>query len=218
VGLEHLTDFRAALFELLFCFQIVRPGWKISLQPDKGSFGCDIIVAFESTPVAAIEAYAPQKGITDWVESEIARPWRILIGEDRDAPANADSSVPQITDLFMDAQVIPSALSNILTDSNFARQKARQLAAGDLPTILAIRAYSLTPTIGNLLTIRSGTDLAASITQDAWAKLPTQCVGLMLCFTSDVLVSGGPLIFIAAPGRTLDPTLREFLLTIGAIT
>lgn len=120
-------------------------------------------------------------------------------------------------DIFLDPAAVPLALSNILTDGNFPGQKARQLASGDGPTLLAIRAYSLTSRLENLLTIESAQALAAAISEEAWDRLPKQCAGLLLCFTPDILGAGGHLMFLPAPGRSPDEDLKNYLTNIQAM-
>ena len=122
-----------------------------------------------------------------------------------------------VRDIFLDPAAVPHALSNILTDGNFPRQKARQLASGDAPTLLAIRAYSLTKRLENLLTMGPAPVLAAAISEEAWTRLPEQCAGLLLCFTPDILGVGGYLMFLPAPGRSPSETLRSYLMSIRAL-
>jgi hypothetical protein len=218
-GADHLTDFRATLFELLLCFQLLRQAWQITIEPDRGSSGCDISIATAGRTIVAIEAYAPQKGITDWFEAELATPWRALIAGTAGGPLpELAPDLHPVIDIFLDPEAVPRELSNILTSSNFPGQKAKQLAAGDVPTILAVRAYGLQPRIENLLTIRSRLDLAGAISQEAWDRLPERCIGILMCFTADVLLAGGPLMFLPAPGRSaLNVDVSQFLTDVGAL-
>jgi hypothetical protein len=168
------------------------------------------------TKIAAVEAYPPQKDIDDWYQRAVVTPWRSLIGAAEPEPTAPPGPKP-VRDIFLDPAAVPLALSNILTDGNFPGQKARQLASGDVPTLLAIRAYSLTPRLENLLTIESAQILAAAISEEAWTRLPELCVGLLFCFTPDILGAGGHLMFLPPPGRSPNEDLRNYLTNIKAM-
>jgi hypothetical protein len=215
-GKDHVTEFRSTQFELLLAFQLLREGVTITLQRDGGPPACDLIVGSRATNIAAVEAYAPQKDIDDWYQRAVVTPWRSLIGAAEPEPTTPPGPRP-VRDIFLDPAAIPLALSNILTDGNFPRQKARQLASGDVPTLLSIRTYSLTPRLENLLTIESAPVLAAAISEEAWTRLPEQCVGLLLCFTPDILGGGGHLMFLPVPGRSPNQDLRNYLTNIKAM-
>jgi hypothetical protein len=215
-GKDHVTEFRSAQFELLLAFQLFREDVTITVQGDGGPPACDLIIVSGRTKIAAIEAYAPQKDIDDWYQRSVVMPWRTLIGAPESEPVAPRGPEP-VRDIFLDPAAVPLALSNILTDGNFSRQKVRQLASGDLPTLLAIRAYSLTSRLENLLTIESAQVLAAAISEEAWTCLPELCVGLLLCFTPDILGAGAHLMFLPAPGRSPDENLKNYLTNIGAM-
>lgn len=215
-GKDHVTEFRSAQFELLLSLQLFRQDVTIALQGDGGPPACDLIIESGGAKIAAVEAYAPQKDIDDWYQRSVITPWRSLIGAPQPEPLAPTGPEP-VMDIFLDPAAVPLALSNILTDGNFPRQKARQLASGDLPTLLAIRAYSLTSRLENLLTIGSAQALAAAISEEAWTRLPEQCAGLLLCFTPDILGDGGHLMFLPAPGRSLDEKLMNYLMNIKAM-
>ncbi len=215
-GKDHVTEFRSAQFELLLAFQLFREDVTIIMQGDGGPPACDLIIESRGTKIAANEAYAPQKDIDDWYQRSVLMPWRGLIGAPEPEPA-APAGPEPMRDIFLDPAAVPLALSNILTDGNFPGQKARQLASGDGPTLLAIRAYSLTSRLENLLTIESAQALAAAISEEAWDRLPKQCAGLLLCFTPDILGAGGHLMFLPAPGRSPDEDLKNYLTNIQAM-
>ena len=84
-------------------------------------------------------------------------------------------------DIFLNADNVPDALSKVLTDSNLQSQKAKQLAVGEVPTLLAIRSYELIPRIEYLFTIKSAESLANEISPEAWEKLPDKCADILLC-------------------------------------
>jgi hypothetical protein len=86
-----------------------------------------------------------------------------------------------------------------------------------VPTLLAIRAYSLTLRLENLLTIESAQVLAAAISEEAWTRLPEQCAGLLLCFTPDILGGAGHLMFLPTPCRSPDENLMSYLTSIKAM-
>lgn len=68
------------------------------------------------------------------------------------------------------------------------------------------------------VTVRSRLDLAGAMSQEAWERLPERCIGILVCFTTDVLLTGGPLMFLPAPGRgTLDADLHQFLMDVDAL-
>jgi hypothetical protein len=219
-GKDHLTEFRSAQFELLLAFQLFCDETHVTLNPDGKTSSCDMTITTKGTNIAAVEAYAPQKDIDNWYERSVVTPWRELVGTSR--PAQAwEPTRENLRNMFINPAAVPAALSNILTNGNFPEQKARQLTSGDVPTLLAIRAYSLTNRLENLLTIRSAETLAKEITAEAWACLPEQCAGLLLCFTSDIvsiLGGGGPVFFLPAPNRTFDNNLMSYLRNIGAMT
>jgi hypothetical protein len=215
-GKDHVTEFRSAQFELLLAFQLFREGVTLILQGDGGPPACDLIVESRGTKIAAIESYAPQKDIDAWYQRSVVIPWRNLIGAPEPEPA-APAGAEPVKDIFLNPAAVPLALSNILTDGNSPGQKARQLASGDVPTLLAIHAYSLISTLENLLTIESAQALAAAISEEAWARLPEQCAGLLLCFTPDILVAGGHLMFLPALGRSPDENLKNYFTNIKAM-
>lgn len=215
-GRDHYTEFRAALFELLLAFQLIRPDVKVNLERDGGPPGCDISIVSHGSTIAAIEAYAPQKGIDEWFRKSVNRPWQARIGE---TESQHPESEP-VTDIFLDPTAVPRALSNVLTDSNFQRQKAKQLASGNVPTLLAIRAYALIPRLENLLTTPSAEKIAEAISDEVWVHLPDRCAGLLLCFTSDILSllgGGGPIMFIPALGHHASEDLKGYLSDIGIL-
>lgn len=71
----------------------------------------------------------------------------------------------------------------VLTDSNFAKQKAVQLSSTGGPTLFA-----------------------SAIGSDAWSRLPPSCLGLLVAFIGDsalnVFQGGAPTMFVPAPGRS----------------
>jgi hypothetical protein len=91
-------------------------------------------------------------------------------------------------------------VSNVLTDGNFQGRKAAQLAAGDSPTVLAIRAEMLTPKKYQIAPA-SGPEIAARISTEAWNKLPPKCRGILL-----VMLSGRPILI---PSPVLDEYLQQ---------
>jgi hypothetical protein len=210
---DHLTEFRATLFEFLLSFQLLGEEIGINFEREHGAVGCDMTVISKGNRIAAVEAYAPQKDISEWYEKSVVAPWRSLIGEPGGTPQQET-----VKDISLDVGAISRSLSNILTDGNFSKRKAQQLASGDVPTLLAIRAYSLTPRLETLIATPSAEILAGQITQDAWSRLPAQCVGLLFCFTSDILGDWGPILFLLAPGRVLPENLKEYLAYKGYLS
>lgn len=210
VGKDHVTEFRAALFELLLAFRLLANDTVIEFQSDT-TIACDIVVSFLGTKVLSVEAYAPQKTVDIWYENGVAAPWRKLIGADRDRERDEPQREPEVPDIFVDSEAVPRALSNVLTDSNFKRQKARQLSSGSLPTLLAIRVYELIPRLHDLFAVRSADELAGAVPAEAWSKLPEGCIGLLLCFISDVLGESNYVMFLPAPGRVISAEVAAYL-------
>jgi hypothetical protein len=219
VGKDHLTEFRSALFELLLAFRLFGKDVVINFLPDT-AVACDLEVSSGGTGPVAVEAYAPQKAVDSWFEQGVATPWRSLIVGDEvqeDPEQELGEDPGKAREIFLDPDDVPRALSNVLTDSNFQKQKAKQLSSGDLPTLLAIRAYELIPRLENLLTIESADALVRSISGEAWSKLPQKCLGLLLCFISDVLGEAGYVMFLPAPGKNISPDVRRYLNDIGIV-
>ena len=170
------------------------------------------------TQLAGVELYGPQKGVRQWYEQEIAEPWGYLVRGGKEPRPEQDGVVDM--SIALDAAVL--AVSNILTDSNFQEQKAKQLGQGPLPTLLMIRAYGLTSRFEELVTVPTATVLAERIPNDAWACLPERCQGLLLAFLGDVVQDvvrrQSPMMFVPASGRPIEQGLWEFLTATGALT
>lgn len=208
-GQGHLTDFRATLFELLLAFRLIGENVIVEFQPDT-SLACDLKVLLDSNDLVAVEAYAPQKAVDQWFEENVAAPWRSLIMGTESGHAST-----RIIDTSLDPDAVPHALSNILTDSNFQHQKSRQLSSGQVPTLLAVRAYELIPRLENLPLIQSVDALTAAITEEAWSKLPQQCLGLLFCFIGDVIGESNQVMLLPAPGRNISANLVSYLRNLG---
>jgi hypothetical protein len=214
-GKDHLTEFRAALFELVLAFRLFNNDVVVNFLSDS-AVACDLEILSGSAGLVSVEGYAPQKAVDTWFKQSVAAPWRNLIGDD-EVQKTPPQETGHVKDVSLDPDDVPHALSNVLTDSNFQRQKARQLSSGDLPTLLAIRAYELVPRLENLLAIESADALAGSISDEAWSQLPQQCLGLLLCFISDVLGENNYVMFLPAPGRTINPNVRTYLSDSGIV-
>ena len=213
---DHLAEFRSSLFELIAAYRLIAKDTKVVLESDGGPPGCDLTVVFRSKPLLGVEVYAPQKGARDWYEETIAQPWRALVGDT--VSVEAITGVQDISLLDAASQ----ALRNVLTDSNFQRQKAKQLAAGELPTLLMIRGYGLTKRLEEIVTTPTATELARRLGKEAWSCLPQQCGGIVLGFLGDVVQDvirrQSPTMFVPAPNRVLADEVWEYLRRTGTLT
>jgi hypothetical protein len=211
---DHRTAFRSTLFELLLAVQLTHPDAVVAFEPDGGTTGFDLTVSWHGVPLVGIEAYAPQEGVERWYEQRVARPWRVLTGQEHAESGRTDS----VADLAMDSDALAKALADVLTDSNFAKRKAKQVTVGELPTVLAIRGFHLTDRIEDVALIRADpAHLAELIGEDAWSRLPERCQGLLVCFPADTLTGSLPSLYIPAPGRPSNEQLTDYLATINVV-
>jgi len=198
---------------MLLACQLAAPGVTVDLLADGREPACDIALRRDDgVTVGLVEAYAPRKGGELWYTKYVDRPWREVTGQ----PTPHLPEEPP-TSIFIDPTAVTNALSNVLTDGNFPAQKARQLAAGDASTVLAIRAYGLVPDLKHLLAMPPPDTLANEITAEAWAQLPMRCSGLLLCFTTNELdlAGTGTNVFIPAPARSIHKDLADYLQAVG---
>ena len=216
-GSDRYTKFWSTLFELHLARHLTHPSVQIEVQADESrERGCDFKVVAQDghEDIAAIEAYAPHKGIDDWHERIIAAPWRELVG----STLAERSSVRRLESPGIDPDSISRALSGMMTRPSF-RAKLEQLNTGDVPTFLAVRPYRLTDKIGDLLALRPAVELADSISNDAWDFLPERCRGLLLCFAHNSLdpdrASSG-VIYLQAPDHgPLPAELDKYLAQVS---
>jgi hypothetical protein len=219
---EDVTDFRAALFEVIGAFRLVTRSAAVDLQGDGPTPSYDLLVGPAGSPFVGVEAYCPQKGSEAWYREGVQLPWQSLISGE---PLRIEDGVPTpggVVDISIAPDAVGQALSRVLTDSNFQVQKARQLAAGDLPTLLMIRGYGLTRRLEELITAQSSLALAEEIGAEAWACLPDQCVGLLVAFLGDVLqdvvLRASPVVFVPSPNATVDNALWAYLRDAGMLS
>jgi hypothetical protein len=160
--------------------------------------------------VARVEVYCPLKGMEAWYQTDIVEPWqRLLKVRDR---RHLPGAARVVTDISIDPGAMTDAVTRLLTDGNFPGQKARQLAAGGLPTLLAVRGYGLTPRREEIFTMRCATDLAERV-GDAWQRLPPLCGGLLICFIGDVLDlsrKAPPCMLVPTPGFQIPDGLWAY--------
>ncbi len=210
---EHYTNFRATLFELHLAFQLQHKDAVIRIEPDGGPPGCDLTIIWKGAPIAAVEAYAPHKGVQRWYAENFATPWKLLTGQ-----VDAERRSGEVRDVSMTDGALAHALSNVLTDSNFEKQKYKQLASGTLPTVLAVRGYNLNERPEQLmLGAAASADLAAQISKEAWSRLPDCCLGLLLCLTADIPGTSPPSIFIPHPDREPNGSLNDYFSAVGIV-
>jgi hypothetical protein len=203
---DRYTAYQSALFEFITAGQLTRPEVTIKFLPNGGPPSCDLGITLigDLEPFVAVEAYAPHKGIEAWYEQHVAEPWRKLVNGEQ-----AESTHTAVLKYPADALgVIATALSNMLTSSNF-EDKIRQLASGNAPTLLAVRLDMLVERTYQLF-VPTGLALADRITTEAWAKLPQKCQGMLLVTLTDRPV------FIPAPGRTVGEALHEYLQMVAS--
>jgi hypothetical protein len=208
---EQRSDYPAALFEILLACQLAAPGVTVDLLADGREPACDIALRRDDgVTVGLVEAYAPRKGGELWYAKYVDRPWREVTGQPMLPPPEQPP-----TSIFIDPTAMTNAMSNVLTDGNFRKQKARQLAAGDVSTVLASRAYGLVPDLKHLLAMPPPDTLANEISAETWAQLPMRCSGLLLCFTTNELDLAGANVFIPAPARSIHKDLADYLQAVG---
>jgi len=134
-GSDRYTKFWSTLFELHLARHLTHPSVQIEVQADESrERGCDFKVVAQDghEDIAAIEAYAPHKGIDDWHERIIAAPWRELVG----STLAERSSVRRLESPGIDPDSISRALSGMMTRPSF-RAKLEQLN-----TVLSCGSYS----------------------------------------------------------------------------
>ena len=151
------------------------------------------------------------KGIQEWLQGDIVAPWHRLLGVPVNQPPAGSPTT--VVDISLDPNAMTEAVANILTDGNFPGGKARQLTAGTLPTLFALRGYRLTPRLEEVLTMPKATDLSARM-GDAWGRLPALCAGLLICFIGDILdltKKVPPCMFVPAPGARVSDELWDYL-------
>jgi hypothetical protein len=216
------TEFRSALFELIGAFRLVTTGTAVQLQGGGPTPSCDLLIGSAGTPFVGVEVYCPQKGAEAWYRDSVQQPWQSLISGDPLRIEDVEPAPGRVVDISMAPDAVGQALSRVLTDSNFQDQKARQLAAGDLPTLLMIRAYGLTRRFEELITAESSLALAGEIGAEAWARLPDQCNGILVAFLGDVLQDvvrrASPVAFVPSPRATISDAVWACLSDAGTLS
>lgn len=179
---DHYRTLRSTLFEVLLACRLLVRDCQVQLESDNGPSFCDMTVKVHGSPIVRFEAYGPQRGLESWYEDGVLRPWReVALAES--AP---EARGPAVRDISIDPDAFVKALASILTNSNFT-PKAKQLSAGGLPTILAVRAYGLTERLEEVVTIPHVMELARRLGDQAWSCLPSQGQGILVSLLGDVL-------------------------------
>jgi hypothetical protein len=123
-------------------------------------------------------------------------------------------------DMSMDPAAVVKALRSFVALGEI-RSKLNQLAGGEAPSILAIRAYGLTERFEDLVTTPHAMDLRGFLGDDTWARLPARCKGIFLAFLGDIIDPGRrrpPVMFIPAPNRPLTAELWQYFQSIDVLT
>lgn len=215
--LDHYANFQSALFELVLAFRLLARETKVTLQGEGVVTVCDLGISRRGQALLGVEAYAPRKWSDEIYERQVASPWRVLLGESPAAPVEPSRPV---RDPSTNLHAVAEALSDILTSSNF-EVKRRQLASGNQPTLLAVRGYGLTRRAAELAVVAPPLELAGRIRKEAWERLPSRCLGLLLSYLGDVLKVNGrpsPVAFIPAPGRVLPSAMWDYLDSADMLT
>ena len=207
---DHYVNFQSALFELVLAFRLVTAETNVKMNGEHNTSVCDLDIDLMGEKLFAVEAYAPRKGAELWYQDGVLTPWRGLVTGGAVAAAR---DIERPRDMTIDPDAVVRALRDALTTTNFD-QKRKQLASGEVPTLLAIRGYGLTRELHELSVLTPPLDIARRVGQEAWNRLPNRCLGVLLSLLGDVLKLDGPTspaAFIPAPGRRVTQRAWAFL-------
>jgi hypothetical protein len=205
---EGHVALRSALFELQLGYRLGRNGYSVRFVSDKTG-GADLIVCdADDRAVCAVEAYAPQKSVREDLEY-LQGDWGELVVGASKGPTRDPSAI------LVSRTAVPDAIRDFVASPN-SRRKLEQLGSGDLPTLLAMLAWALTPDgVTSLLPHLFGMD-RNEFGPSVYEGLPERCLGVLLCFFDLALDGGTGLEFRVAPGRTMPEEVRKFVGEMGA--